>query len=113
MILNTKANPSTRWNVLGPLFGLSSLLLAGGAYVFHWIMRQSTAPKVPTMSQPGSEAEDLEEYQQLKLYHQPQPCMVHQPLTGYSTPSTRTQGGGDSLINRSVKTICSDFDEYF
>ena len=108
-ILNTNTNQDTpRWNVLAPLLGLSSLLLAGGAYLSQWIMRQFTAPKLPTMTQPGSEAEDHEQYQQLKLYHQPQPCMVHQSLPGYSTPSTRTQGGGDSLINRSVKTIHKD-----
>jgi hypothetical protein len=61
--LNTMADPSTpSWNVLAPLLALSSLLLAGGAYVFHGIVKQFTETKVPTMTQCDTHAGDMEQY---------------------------------------------------
>ena len=92
------------WRVVVPLLGLFSLLLAGGVYMFHRMVRQLTGAKITTAPQSDL---NTDEYHQLQLYHQPSPCMVHQAQPGYSTPVNRVQGDTNTYIHRSAFLLVS------
>ena len=106
LFLNTTEPTTPGWNILAPLLGLSFLLLAGGAYASHLILRQFSATKAATLPQPDIlRVEGKEQYHQLQLYHKHSPGMVHQVEAGYSTPgvgNTGVQAQGGMHLNRSV-----------